>query len=263
MRTEVVVHPVVKKTVFLAAHLSGLSRVLAARYLGCGMIFALHSIVADDTLYVDQTLRCSAAKLEWVLRWFKGDGFEFVSLGEAVRRLSTANPHPFVTFTLDDGYADNLTRALPVMERFGAPFTVYVTTGMVTREIDAWWFGLAELVRLHDRVHLPELGRSFECPDLPRKRLTFKTIESAIHADVGVLPHVRNAIAKCRIDCSALIDREALSEEQLREISRHPLVTIGGHTTTPPSLAQPAAATVRWEMAENRRFLEDVTGRPD
>jgi hypothetical protein len=34
------------------------------------------------------------------------------------------------------------------MERLNAPFTVYVTTGMITRTIDAWWFGLAAPPRL-------------------------------------------------------------------------------------------------------------------
>jgi peptidoglycan/xylan/chitin deacetylase (PgdA/CDA1 family) len=66
-------------------------------------------------------------------------------LDEAVQRLRDENTRPFAAFTFDDGYADNLTRALPIMERFEAPFTIYVTTGMVTPEIDAWWFGLGRI----------------------------------------------------------------------------------------------------------------------
>jgi hypothetical protein len=38
------------------------------------------------------------------------------------------------------------------MERLNAPFTVYVTTGMITRTIDAWWFGLAALVRARHQI---------------------------------------------------------------------------------------------------------------
>jgi peptidoglycan/xylan/chitin deacetylase (PgdA/CDA1 family) len=63
---------------------------------------------------------------------------DFVDLDEAVWRLRGRSPRPFACFTLDDGYADNLPHALPIMERFGAPFTGYVTTGMVTRKIDTW-----------------------------------------------------------------------------------------------------------------------------
>jgi peptidoglycan/xylan/chitin deacetylase (PgdA/CDA1 family) len=56
------------------------------------------------------------------------------------------------------------------------------------------------------------------------------------------------------------VDREALTPRQLQDIARHPLVTIGGHTTTHCNLARASAAAVRSEMAENRKFLEELTG---
>ncbi|MBV8826135.1 MAG: polysaccharide deacetylase family protein [Bradyrhizobiaceae bacterium] len=254
--------PLVRTAVSVGAHFSGLSRLVAARYGGRGMIFALHSVVDDDAFYPDYTLRCSTDRLEWALGWLRDEGLDFVSLDEAVRRLGENDPRPFACFTLDDGYADNLTRALPVMERFGAPFAVFVTTGMVTREIDGWWFGLAALVRSYDRIELPASSLSFDCPDLPRKRLAFRTIEAMVHKDFSLLTQLREAIAKSRIDCRALVDREALSEAQLRRLARHPLVTIGGHTTTHRNLAEAPAPAVEWEMAENRRFLQEITGQP-
>jgi peptidoglycan/xylan/chitin deacetylase (PgdA/CDA1 family) len=251
--------PVVKSTIAVTAHVTGLSRVLATRYRGRGMICALHSVVDDGAFYPDHTLRCPVGKLERTLRWLRKQGFEFISLDEAVRRLSMPKTRPFAAFTFDDGFADNLTHALPLMQRFAAPFTVYVTTGMITRHIDAWWFGLAALVRSQAKIVLPGLGRQFECPDAQSKMRTFKAIEAAIHKDFAVLPHVRAAIGEKKIDCSALVDREALTEQQLRILARHPLVTIGGHTTTHTNLAQASAAAVRWEMAENRKFLQAAT----
>jgi peptidoglycan/xylan/chitin deacetylase (PgdA/CDA1 family) len=261
-RRAMTVKSLVKSAITSGAHCTGLSRVVAARYRGRGAIFALHSVVDDVTPYPDQTLRCSADKLAWVLQWLKDEGRDFVTLHEAVRRLHALEAQPFAAFTLDDGYADNLSHALPVMERFEAPFTVYVTTGMITREIDAWWFGLAALVRAQERIALPGLGRGYECPDPARKRATFRAIEAAIHQDFAVLAYVRAAIAEAGIDCSALTDREALSEEELRRLANHPLVTIGGHTTTHRNLAQATAPEVEWELAENRKFLQAVTGQP-
>jgi peptidoglycan/xylan/chitin deacetylase (PgdA/CDA1 family) len=255
-----VVRPEVRAAVSFIGHATGLSRLIGARYRGCGMVFILHSVVDDDAPYPDETLRCSARQLAKVLHWLRGENVEFVDLEEAVRRLRDGSPRPFACFTLDDGYADNLTHALPVMERFDAPFTVYVTTGMITREIDAWWFGLADLIRSQDRVTLtPQL--SLDCRDLPGKRRAFKRLESLIHRDFGLLPHLREAIAKGGIDCRTLVDREALTEDQLRRLSRHPLVTIGGHTTTHRNLAQASDAEVQWEIAENRQFLQNVTGQ--
>jgi peptidoglycan/xylan/chitin deacetylase (PgdA/CDA1 family) len=256
------VKSLVRSAITSSAHRTGLSRVIAARYRGRGVIFALHSVVDDISRYPDQTLRCAADKLAWVLQWLRDEDLDFVSLDEAVRRLRTEDSRPFAAFTLDDGFADNLTHALPVMERFEAPFTVYVTTGMITREIDAWWFGLAALVSKQDRITLGGLGHSYECPNPRRKQHTFAAIESAIHHDFAMLAHVRAAIADGDIDCRELIDREALSELQLRRLAGHPLVTIGGHTTTHRNLAQASAPEVEWELAENRKFLQAATGQP-
>jgi len=256
------VHPLIKSGVYVTAHVTGLSRALALRYRGRGIIFALHSVIGGDAFYPDDLmLRCPASKLEWILCRLRQLQLDLVTLDEVVTRLEAPSSRPFVALTLDDGYADNLTQALPVMEKFAAPFTVFVTTGMITREIDAWWFGVTELVRRCDHIDLPNLGR-FECADPAAKRRTYAAITDAIHADFDVLPGVREAIARAGIEIPALVDREALTEQQLRTLAQHPLVTIGGHTTTHPNLKLASAATVRAEMADNRKFLQDITGQP-
>jgi peptidoglycan/xylan/chitin deacetylase (PgdA/CDA1 family) len=251
----------VKGAVYRTAHVSGLSRALGARYRGRGIIFALHSVVADDAVHPDRTLRCPAGTLDWILRRLKAAGVDFVTLDEAIRRLSLPAPRRFAAFTLDDGFADNITHALPIMEKYAAPFTVYVTTGMITRELDGWWFGLGELIRTRDRISLPGLG-TFACADPAAKAATFAAIEAAVHDNFDVLPAVRNAIASAGIDIGALVDREALSEAQLQELAHHPLVTIGAHTTTHVNLARAEVETVRSEMDENRRFLEGIIAEP-
>jgi peptidoglycan/xylan/chitin deacetylase (PgdA/CDA1 family) len=248
-----------KSTAPIIAHYGGLGKVLAFRYRGCGIIFALHSIVDNDSFHPDETLRCPVGKLEWMLARLRELEVDFVTLDEAVKRLSEPAARSFAAFTLDDGYADNLTRALPVMVKFAAPCTIYVSTGMITRDLDAWWFGLAALIRACDRIELPKLG-VFKCPDQMSKKRTYVTIETAIHKNFGLLPAVRAAISAAGIDICTLVDREALTEKQLQILSQHPLVTIGGHTTTHPNLAHASPATARAEMAENRNFLQQLTG---
>ena len=37
----------------------------------------------------------------------------------------------FASFTTDDGYADNLTVALPLFRKYRAPLCVYIPTGQI------------------------------------------------------------------------------------------------------------------------------------
>jgi peptidoglycan/xylan/chitin deacetylase (PgdA/CDA1 family) len=255
------VHPLIKSGVYLIAHGTGLSRALGFRYRGCGVIFAFHSIIDNDSFYPDHTLRCPVGKLEWILCRLRKQQLDFVTLDEAVERLSALSARPFVTFTFDDGFADNLTKALPVMEKFAAPFTVYVPTGMIRRDVDAWWFGIAELVRLHDEIEVPTLGR-LRCADQASKQRVYSAIESAIHDNFELLPAIREVLDAANIKIPVLVDREALTERQLRTLSQHPLVTIGGHSATHPNFKRAPPAAVRTEMTRNREFLEELIEKP-
>src|SRR4029077_14292422 len=160
------------------------------------------------------------------------------------------------------GYADTLTHALPIMTRHGAPFTVYVATGMMTGEIDAWWLGLAALIRARDRIDLTDLGLRFDFPDPRSKRRAFAAIESMVHRDYATLAHVKAAIAASESECGVLAKREGLTAEGLRRLASHPLVTIGAHGSTHVNLARVSAREVERELATNRRFLEAMTDRP-
>ena len=220
----------------------------------------LHSVVDDDAFYPEAMLRCPVGRLDWILRWLKAAGFALVTLDEAIARLDQPPSAPIAAFTFDDGYADNLTHALPVMERHNAPFTVFVTTGMLTGEIDAWWLGLSRLIATHDSIELAD--RSFDCSDRTAKRRTFRVIELMIHANYALLPEVKRLIEANGIDCHALASREGLDQDQLRELAAHPLVTIGGHTTTHIALAQATASVVEKEIGDNRVFLEGIVRAP-
>ena len=63
-------------------------------------------------------------QIDWLRR-----RFDVVSLAEAQSRIASgSNRIPTVSITFDDGYADNLGFAVPLLRRYQIPFTYFVST---------------------------------------------------------------------------------------------------------------------------------------
>ncbi|HEV7745546.1 MAG TPA: polysaccharide deacetylase family protein [Pyrinomonadaceae bacterium] len=119
-------------------------------------------------------------QLEWLSRWRK-----VVALEETLNAPTRMN---LVALTFDDGYRDNLTVALPLLEKVQVPMTLFVAAGFVGRD-------------------------------------------------------------------------GFLSREELREISKHPLVTIGAHGFWHRHFNQLSTTDARFELIESRRLLSEITGK--
>ena len=73
---------------------------------------------------------------------------EVVQHGEpsTLDELAMPSRRPRVVVTLDDGYADNLTNALPIAKAKGVPITVFVTSGTLDGKQLFWWDRLGTLL---------------------------------------------------------------------------------------------------------------------
>ena len=245
-----------------AIYRSGLSRVIGWRYQGRGVIFMLHSIVDDPREFLNDPLRCAPRTLELALRWARETNLDIVSMDEAVQRLEIPNARRFAAFTFDDGYRDNITRALPLFESFDAPLTIYITTGMITRQLYSWWDGLAILLRDNDSVDIEAMGRIFDIGDFRAKAAALTTIKHWIHLDGTRAEHLRPVFSRHGVDIEALVDSQALTLEEMKRASAHPLVTIGGHSMSHSFLTLETDERVFLEISANKAFLEHEIEAP-
>jgi peptidoglycan/xylan/chitin deacetylase (PgdA/CDA1 family) len=120
-------------------------------------------------------------QLRWLARWRR-----VVPLTETLERNRRDVP---VAITFDDGYRDNLTIALPLLEKYRLPMTLFVVAGFVGRE-------------------------------------------------------------------------NYLSKDELREMAKHPLITIGSHGLWHRNFTRLSPKDARFELLESRRHLQAMIDAP-
>jgi peptidoglycan/xylan/chitin deacetylase (PgdA/CDA1 family) len=249
-----------KRILLWASVWSGVGPVIAHWLGACGVILAFHEMRSDDGPHLGRATPVRI--LEFALRWLRGEGWEIVDLAEGLRRLEDpGRSSRFAILTFDDGYRDLVRCALPVLADHAAPFTAYVPTGAVTKELYSWWLGLREVFLLSDSVAIDPMGRRFECPTLARKRRAIAEVEEWVSADYRRASQLGPTFRSAGISLEQLNRRYFLDGSELQALAAVPLVSIGGHTTSHPALATLEREAARRDMADNRAFLENLIQR--
>ena len=95
------------------------------------MVLGYHGVAACDLRLDLARLQTHPAALERHIELLLGAGYRFATMADAADRLA-GDPVPgLAVVTFDDGLRNNLTTALPILERLGVPATVYIATGLI------------------------------------------------------------------------------------------------------------------------------------
>ncbi len=101
------------------------------------VVLAYHRVFEDK---FDPLLLCvSPKKFEKQMKYIKSK-FNVISLSQLVSDLENNTLRKnSICVTFDDGYIDNLTLALPILEKYEIPATVFVTAGKIGDEKPFYW----------------------------------------------------------------------------------------------------------------------------
>lgn len=249
--------------------LTGLDRALRPATRGRGVILALHRVrpahPATPGFSPNASLEITPEFLDATLGLMTRLGYEFVSLGEARRRLSHEGV-PFAAFTFDDGYRDMLDHVAPIMERHGAPYTLFLATGFLERTARLWWIELEEAVRRLDRIEVDIGGFALRCDarDAAEKCAAYERVYWTLRArkEEELLDVVGRLADQAGVDRAALFGDNFLDWNGAKALAREPLMEVGAHSLTHRRLAHWPEEDVRREMAQSRAALIAGLGKP-
>lgn len=175
-----------------------------------------------------------------------------------------------IAITFDDGYLDNLTNALPLLEQADVPATFFITTGQIGSHDEFWWDELARLLldgQASGDLSLGIGGQLHTWTEQQRTEDRTKHHHEIYNLLQPLYPQeLRKSMAALR---SHFTDSQVhcptqwtMSEDELARFARHPLVTIGAHTVDHPRLSSLSLEEQVAQLKSSRETLQKICGRP-
>lgn len=200
-------------------------------------------------------------------------------------------PRRSTVITFDDGYADNLHMAKPLLERHGIPATFFLTTGCIERRREFWWDELDRLILqpgiLPETLKLSIRGKIYEWhlnngvqynEDIVQQNSSWRAWEKApgiryeIYCSLWKLLKPLDENEQQDILNQLLTWAEAkpyarathrlILPEEISSLGRGGLFEVGAHSVTHASLSTQPIASQRHEIQQSKVYLEGILGNP-
>lgn len=208
--------------------------------------------------YVSESRSQSILLFERQLTWLSKFG-DFVSLDRMLGGVANESSNRWqIAITFDDGYRDNLSLALPVLKKFGAPVTLFVATDYIDSGKTPWW-DLVDWVVDQGGVRTLDLGEGPQKFDLTHRVEEFRSV--ARRCFRGMQADEREARVIYLIEqLSAAIANDFLTWDELREFVSCSLCSVGAHTASHVNVAACSSAMLQDEIERNVNILNSRLG---
>ena len=169
---------------------------------------------------------------EKVILWCKKKGYDFVHIDE-ITDYAKGKPlkhKKMVHFSFDDGWLTNKA-LIPVIEKYNVPITIFVPVEPLESG-NFWWNYAYAKHKSNEKVE------------------EFKTYnEEKFNSEVN------------KIKQEIKLDREAVTFDELKEMSKHPLINIQSHTYNHPILTNVNNKQLDFELSESKKFLSTLLNK--
>jgi peptidoglycan/xylan/chitin deacetylase (PgdA/CDA1 family) len=252
------------------------SRWVQARVFGGAMILGYHRVAEVDSDEYEVCVRPDyfAEQMEMVSKTARP-----ISLSKLIKQLKEGSLQPNVTaVTFDDGYADNLYQAKPILEKYQIPATIFICSGYAGKEF--WWDELERLVisskadpgvlRLRVAEKLFQWRQPIVSPgsEDPINWTIRRRFRQALYRFLLPLEVEERDLAMETVRCWASFPshdsptHRAMNHAELLHLAEGGLIEIGSHTRNHPMLPHLSLKRQMDEIMLGKQDLEEVLGQP-
>lgn len=250
--------------------LQALARWVIERDSGRAAIIMMHRFAEDGGHHGGH----SADDLRSALALLRKAGASLMSVDDAIKLLNGEGIQPgeretTVIFTVDDGYADVASVALPVFREFDCPVTTFVAPDVVSGNTWYWWDKLDYCSRHSNRksitVNSPDAAQTFSfLTEFDRRKTMRAWHEMLRHSPPDdALAFVDMIASACEVNppSKAPADYRCLSWDEMRSLESD-TIRFGAHTMTHPVLSQCSDERARSEIVTAMAQVRDQLTLP-
>ncbi len=168
--------------------------------------------------------------------------------------------------TFDDGFENNISVAAPVLIDLKIPFTFYITTKFVDKNLMSWIDKIDYAVDKTKKKHIkiPELNKKYNIKSQADKIFLLEKIRKYLKNNAKVDPYKfsNNFCKKLKVKkfpTKNLIYKK-MNWSQLKKISRNKLCTIGGHSHTHRILNYMNRGDLVYEIEKSIKLIKKNLG---
>ncbi|MCZ6698056.1 MAG: polysaccharide deacetylase family protein [Planctomycetota bacterium] len=228
----------------------------------CIGIVTYHSVSARPSVFTDDTgLRIHPVAFERQIEYLESN-FRPTALREVIaaleerRRLERA-----IVITFDDGYADNLRCAFPILYRRRIPMTVFPVASIIGNADLLWQHKLAWLIR---HGHADRVGAAFSSAGYPPGHDGERIADYARRCFRPDLPEILESVLEIAGTNGRTLAGRFRPYVEPDEVAKADpeFVEFGNHTLTHPVLSSLSGDRQRAEIAGGFDQIKRLTGRP-
>lgn len=248
------------KKIYISKPISYLLSFLGSPWKGKAAILMYHRILPDTEIDKDLDLgmAVSTFNFEKQMRAIKS-AYKICSIEEFTKNSKHNNNQFMIVLTFDDGYKDNLTHALPILEKYKIPACIYITTRFLNEKVDMWWYELKEIIKNNSKLYFNFKNKNFnfKLKSKKQKHSAYLSLRKLfINLNIDLQKELLEKITRTNIRKN--YSKICLNKEEIKILDDNPLITIGSHSHNHANLKILNNNEVVNEINKSSEILENL-----
>lgn len=198
---------------------------------------------------------------------YLSEHYDVINLSEPMEVWLGGGERDAVIITFDDGYYDFLYNAVPILEKYHFPATIFISTGNIDSDCENWTDCILRTIfSNHKHNDFFSFENEFYCGKYPTRNYQEKYDFYQFVRRIFLMSSAekRKKYEDILMEWSGSMhgrdNRRIMTSSEIRKLAKISGISIGAHTVTHAALKYLSIDEQKVEIQESKRVLEEIIG---